>query len=105
MDTLEVAYSRSSNKPLCRPLLQQRLRLLQIERVKAFRKPAVHRSQQFASLPRLALVAPEAREARCALVDLRRDWSAAVRPVIRFADRQHLVWPNRRRDKGRHQST
>ena len=33
--TLEVAYSCSSNKPLCRQLLQQRLRLLQIERVEA----------------------------------------------------------------------
>jgi hypothetical protein len=43
--------------------IQQPLRLLQIERVEAFRKPAVNRSEQFASLLRLALVTPEAREA------------------------------------------
>jgi hypothetical protein len=44
-------------------LLQQRLRLLQIERVEAFREPAVHRSEQFASLLRLPLVTPEACQA------------------------------------------
>jgi len=46
----------------CRPLRQlteQRLRLLQIERVKPFRKPAIDRSEQFARLLRLTLVAPE----------------------------------------------
>ena len=42
-----------------------RLRLLQIARVKPFSEPAVDRSQQFASLLRLALVTPEAREAHC----------------------------------------
>ena len=47
----------------CGELLQQRLRLLQIARVEPFSEPAVDRSQQFASLLHLALVAPEAREA------------------------------------------
>ena len=42
-----------------RELLQQRLGLLQIERVEAFGEPAINRSQQFASLLHLALVAPE----------------------------------------------
>ena len=44
-------------------LLQQRLRVLQIARVKPFGKPPVDRSEQFTSLLRLALVAPEPREA------------------------------------------
>ena len=44
-------------------LVQQRLRLLQIERVKALIEPAVDRSQQFARLLHLALVTPEACEA------------------------------------------
>ena len=38
-----------------------------------------------------------------ALVDLCRHRRAAVRAVIRRADGQHLVWPDRRRDQGRHQ--
>jgi hypothetical protein len=46
-----------------RQLLQQRLRLLQVPRVEALREPPVNRSQQFARLLHLALVAPEAREA------------------------------------------
>ena len=60
---LEVAYSGSSNEPLRRQLLKQRLCLLQVARVEPFGEPAVHRSEQFASLLRLALVAPEACEA------------------------------------------
>ena len=48
---------------LCRQLLQQRLRLLQIARVKPLSEPAVDRSKQFARLLHLALVAPEACEA------------------------------------------
>src|SRR5713101_2455139 len=44
-------------------LIEQRLRLLQIARVEPLRKPPVNRSQQFARLPHLALVTPEAREA------------------------------------------
>ena len=43
--------------------VEQRLRILKIERVKTFREPAVHRSEQFARLLHFALVAPEAREA------------------------------------------
>ena len=50
-----VAYEASSAK--------QRLRLLQIARVEPFSEPPVNRSQQFARLLHLALVAPEAREA------------------------------------------
>ena len=48
---------------LCCKFSEQRLRLLQIARVEPFREPAVDRSKQFARLLRLALVAPEAREA------------------------------------------
>src|ERR1700748_163408 len=47
-----------------RQLLQQRLRLFQIARVETLREPPVHGSEQFARLLRLALVAPEACEAR-----------------------------------------
>ena len=46
-----------------RQLLQQRLRVLQISRIKTLRKPPIHRSQQFARLLYFALVAPEACEA------------------------------------------
>jgi hypothetical protein len=42
-----------------RQLLQQRLRLLEVALVVAFREPPVHRSQQFACLLHLALVTPE----------------------------------------------
>jgi hypothetical protein len=62
--TLEVAYSRSSNKSLRRQFLQQRLRLLQIAHVEPFSEPTVNRSQQFARSLHLTLVAPEAREDR-----------------------------------------
>src|SRR5262249_51532006 len=44
-------------------LLQQRLRLLQIARVKPFSEPAVDWREQFTRLLHLALVAPEACEA------------------------------------------
>jgi hypothetical protein len=46
-----------------RQLLQQRLRLLQIARVEPLSEPPVNRSQQFARLLHLALVAPEACKA------------------------------------------
>src|SRR6478752_2834468 len=59
----ESALLASSNKPLRPQLLQQRLRFLQITRVEPFSEPPVHRSQQFARLLNLALVAPEACEA------------------------------------------
>src|SRR5262249_57760590 len=39
--------------------IEQRLRLLQIARIKPLREPPVHRSQQFARFPLLSLVAPE----------------------------------------------
>jgi hypothetical protein len=61
--SLKVLYSRAYNKLLRPQLLQQRLRLLQIARVEPFREPPVNRSQQFARLLHLALVAPEASEA------------------------------------------
>ena len=48
-----------------RQLVEQRLRLFQIERVEAFGEPAVNRSKEFARFPQLALVAPEARETHC----------------------------------------
>src|SRR5262249_7545938 len=43
--------------------IEQRLRVLQIARVKPLGKPPVNRSKQFARFPHLALVAPEACEA------------------------------------------
>jgi hypothetical protein len=46
-------------------LIEQRLRLFQIERVEALGEPAVNWSEQFARLLYLTLVAPEAREAHC----------------------------------------
>ena len=61
---IEPKYSKSepaifiSVGVLRRQLLQQRLRLLQIARVEAFSEPPVNRSQQFARLLHLALVAP-----------------------------------------------
>ena len=45
--------------------VEQRLRLLQIERVKAFGEPAVDRSEKLAGLIPLALIAPEPRHAHC----------------------------------------
>src|ERR1700733_4616658 len=48
---------------LFRQLLQQRLRLFQIARIKSLRKPPVHRSQQFARLLHFALSPPETCEA------------------------------------------
>ena len=42
-------------------LIEQCLGLLQIARVEAFSEPTIDRSEQFASLLRLALFAPEAR--------------------------------------------
>src|SRR5215813_7388118 len=58
----EAASRRKCVRLSLRQLLQQRLRLLQIARVKTLREPPVNRSKQFARLLRLALVAPEAGE-------------------------------------------
>ena len=58
---IEPKYSKSGPAIF----IQQHLRLLQIARVEPLRKPPVNRSEQFASLLRLALVAPEARKAYC----------------------------------------
>src|SRR5262249_60111119 len=57
------AAPRAYGRPRSRQFLQQRLRILQIARVEPLPKPPVNRSQQFARLLQLALVAPEAREA------------------------------------------
>ena len=46
-----------------RQLIEQRLRLFQIERVEAFSEPAVDRSEKLASLLPLALIAPEPGDA------------------------------------------
>ena len=46
-------------------LAEQRLRLLQIERVEAFGEPAVDRSEKIAGLCTPALIAPEPRHAHC----------------------------------------
>jgi hypothetical protein len=46
-----------------RQLVEQRLGLFQIARVKAFGKPAIDRSEKLAGLIPLALISPEAREA------------------------------------------
>jgi hypothetical protein len=46
-----------------RQLVEQRLRLLQIARVEPLSEPPVNRSEQFARLLHLALVAPEACQA------------------------------------------
>src|SRR5262245_11250291 len=65
-DRERLASGHGSSKPAassCRQLLQQRLRLLQIERIEPFAEPTAYRAEQFASLLRLALVAPEAGEA------------------------------------------
>jgi hypothetical protein len=48
----------------CRRRVEQRLRVLEVARVEPLGKPPVDRSEQFASLLRLALVAPEPRKAR-----------------------------------------
>jgi hypothetical protein len=47
----------------CRQLVEQRLGLFQVERIKAFGEPAVDRREKLASLPPLALIAPEPRHA------------------------------------------
>src|SRR5215471_6129214 len=56
--------SRTKSTSL-RPLVEQRLRLLQIKRVESFSEPAVDRSDQFARLLRLALFAPKPSHAHC----------------------------------------
>ena len=45
-------------------LVEQRLGLLQIERVEAFGEPAVDRSENFSGLIPLALIVPEPRHGR-----------------------------------------
>ena len=45
-------------------LIEQRLGLLQIERVEAFGEPAIDRSEKLAGLIPLALVAPPSRGAK-----------------------------------------
>jgi hypothetical protein len=64
-------------------LIEQHLRLLQIERIKALGKPAVDRSEKLASLLRLALVAPEPRHAHCGA-----EFSARATRCSAFSDRR-----------------
>jgi hypothetical protein len=62
-DSCAATNSGHQNSLSVVQLVEQYLRLLQIERVEAFRKPAVNRREQFASLLRLPLIAPEPRHA------------------------------------------
>src|SRR6476660_1430533 len=55
--------SRTRQTALLRKFREQRFRFLQIARVEPFSEPAVNRSQQFASLLQLPLIAPKPREA------------------------------------------
>jgi hypothetical protein len=59
--TLASAYARGRSKLSTRQLLQQRLRFLQIARVKPFSEPAVDRSEKMAGFCPFALMVPEAR--------------------------------------------
>ena len=66
--TPEAGHAHRSHRAKCvsrsrRELLQQRLGLLQIERIEAFGEPTVGRSEKIASLIPLALIAPEPRHA------------------------------------------
>jgi hypothetical protein len=61
---MEAANSSSTKSLLRAQLLQQRLRFLQIARLKPLREPPVNRSQQFTRLLHLALVAPEPTHAQ-----------------------------------------
>jgi hypothetical protein len=54
---------QSGTTALRRQLLQQCLRLLQIERVEPFTEPTIDRSEKLASVLPLALIAPEPRHA------------------------------------------
>ena len=69
------------NRPLLRhQLLQQRLRRLQIARVKPFSEPAVNRSEQFARLLHL----PWSRQRRAMLIAARRSMPPHVLSVGRY---------------------
>jgi hypothetical protein len=57
-----VKLSRGCGNSSCQ-LVEQRLSLLQIARVEPFGEPAVHRSEQVASLIPLALIAPDTGKA------------------------------------------
>ena len=66
-------------------LIEQRLRLFQIERVETLRKPAVNRSEQFARLLWLPLIAPEPRHAhRRAQFPVRRSgrWHGLLKTLL-----------------------
>ena len=58
-ECLRNEQSQISTKPSSGQLVEQRLSLLQIARVKPFGEPAVDRSEKLASLIPLALIAPE----------------------------------------------
>ena len=71
-------------------LVEQRLCLFQIARVKPFSEPAVDRSEKLASLIPLALIAPEPRHAHCGAefpgfgLLLTRDCERALEISLRF---------------------
>jgi len=61
---LTIEIVPKSSPDLCsRQFVQQRLRILQIGRIKTFCKPTIDFRQQFAGLSPLALLLPQAREA------------------------------------------
>src|SRR5262245_35175875 len=98
-----IKERRYSILHLCQ-LCQQRLRLLQIARVETLSEPPEHRSQQFARLLHLALVAPEAGEAHCGaqlkrlgiltLGDSQRlvETSLGRRPILARLRKQHFAF-------------
>jgi hypothetical protein len=54
------------------PTAQQRLGLLEVERVETFSEPPVSQSKQFAGLLRLSLVAPEPKRLRASYWRIQR---------------------------------
>src|SRR5262249_21260339 len=60
--------------PSCGQFVEQGLRLLQVQRVKALGEPAVDRAKKMASLAALTLFAPEPSRAHC---------SAQISPAVR----------------------
>jgi hypothetical protein len=72
-------------------LVEQSLGLLEIERVEAFGKPAVGRSEKLASLIPLALIKPEPRHAHCGRA-VPRTWLVVG---AQLCARLFSEWPDR----------
>ena len=70
--------------------IEQFLGFFQIARIETFSEPAVNRSEQFARLLHLALVAPEPRDAHCGAefpglgLLVTRDCESALEIDLRF---------------------